>query len=81
MKLPFRFGVRAKLFLASVSVIAIAVMVAQAYLSSALDTLLTDRIRNDLFVRLELVERETDPLRSRSGTRSRTISAHAHTHA
>jgi two-component system phosphate regulon sensor histidine kinase PhoR len=56
----FRFGVRAKLFLASVSVIAIAVVVAHAYLSSALDRMLTDRIRDDLFVRLELVAREAE---------------------
>src|SRR5438445_106743 len=55
MRLPFRFGVRAKLFLASVSVIAIAVVVAHAYLSSALDRMLTERIRDDLFVRLDLV--------------------------
>ncbi|HEY2370863.1 MAG TPA: HAMP domain-containing protein, partial [Polyangiaceae bacterium] len=59
-RLPFRFGVRAKLFLASISVIAIAVIVAHAYLSSALDRMLTDRIRGDLFVRLALVERETE---------------------
>ncbi len=59
-RLPFRLGVRAKLFLASVSVIAIAVVVAHAYLSSALDRMLTERIRDDLFVRLALVERETE---------------------
>src|SRR6185369_16597265 len=56
----FRFGVRAKLFLASVSVIVIAVVVAHAYLSSSLDRMLTDRIRDDLFVRLALVEREAE---------------------
>src|SRR6185295_13740176 len=61
-RLPFRFGVRAKLFLASVSVIVISVVVAHAYLSSSLDRMLTDGIRDDLFVRLALVEREAEPI-------------------
>jgi two-component system, OmpR family, phosphate regulon sensor histidine kinase PhoR len=59
---PFRFGVRTKLFLASVSVIAIAVVVAYAYLSNVLDRMLTERIRDDLFVRLEMVERQAEHL-------------------
>ncbi len=54
----FRFGVRAKLFFASASVIVIAVVVAHAFLSSALDRMLTERIRDDLFVRAELVARQ-----------------------
>ncbi len=55
-----RFGVRAKLFLASLAVIAVAVGAAYIYLSSALDRLITDRIRDDLFVRVELVAREAE---------------------
>jgi two-component system phosphate regulon sensor histidine kinase PhoR len=57
---PFRFGVRAKLFFASVAVIVVAVVVAYAYLSPTLDTLLTDRIRDDLFVRVDLVARQAE---------------------
>ena len=56
----FRLGVRAKLFFASIAVILAAVVVAYAYLSSTLDTLLTDRIRDDLFVRVELVARQAE---------------------
>ncbi len=56
----FRFGVRAKLFFASVAVIIVAVVVAYAYLSPTLDALLTNRIRDDLFVRVELVARQAE---------------------
>ena len=53
-------GVRAKLFFASMGVIVLAVLAAHTFLSSALDTLLTDRIRDDLFVRAELVARSAE---------------------
>ena len=58
----FRFGVRAKLFLASVAVIAVSLWVAHAYLSRSLERMLTDRIRDDLFVRLAVVERDAESL-------------------
>lgn len=58
---PFvRLGVRAKLFLASITVIALSVLAAHAYLTSALEQLLTDRIEADLEVRASLVEREAE---------------------
>ncbi len=49
-----RLGVRTRLFLVSVCVIAVAAVVAHAYLSSALDALLTGRARRDLVVRAGL---------------------------
>ena len=58
-----RFGFRAKLFLASIGVIAVAVVVAYAYLSTALDGLLTARIRDDLYVRAGLAARQAEEAR------------------
>ncbi len=55
-----RFDVRAKLFLASVCVIAIAVLASYVYLSRSLETTITNRTRDDLFVRLEVVARDAE---------------------
>jgi two-component system phosphate regulon sensor histidine kinase PhoR len=55
-----RVGVRVKLFLGSLVAIVIAVVVVYVYLSSALARLLTDRIREDLFVRADLVARQAE---------------------
>ncbi|CAN5790788.1 phosphate regulon sensor histidine kinase PhoR [soil metagenome] len=54
------FGVRTKLFLASLGIIAISILVAHAYLASALEQLMTTRIENDLSVRAELVKRDVE---------------------
>ncbi|HEY1955970.1 MAG TPA: ATP-binding protein [Polyangiaceae bacterium] len=62
MSRVFRFDVRAKLFLASVSVIAIAVLASYAYLSSSLDRTLTARVRDDLFIRLDVAAAEAEQL-------------------
>jgi two-component system phosphate regulon sensor histidine kinase PhoR len=53
-----KLGLRSKLFFTSLGLILISVLVADAYLSGALDADLTRRVRDDLFVRLGLVERE-----------------------
>ena len=53
-----KLGIRSKLFLVTLALIAVSVVVADAYLNSALDADLTERVRADLFVRLNFVERE-----------------------
>lgn len=50
-------GFRAKLFFISVGLIAVAVVVAYTYLRASLERTLHAQIRDDLFVKLELVER------------------------
>jgi two-component system phosphate regulon sensor histidine kinase PhoR len=50
-----KLGVRGKLFLVSLGLIAAAVIVADVYLTHALDRQLTERIRDDLLVRAALV--------------------------
>lgn len=49
-----KLGVRAKLFLVSLSLIAAAVVVADVYLTTTLDRQLTERIRDDLLARAAL---------------------------
>lgn len=49
-----RLGLRARLFLASLGLIAISLVPAYAYLTTSLDRLLVDRIREDLAVRAGL---------------------------
>ncbi len=51
-------GVRAKLFLVSLGIIVVSVLALDAYLRSAFDEALTERIKDDLLVRLGLLERE-----------------------
>jgi two-component system phosphate regulon sensor histidine kinase PhoR len=53
-----KVGIRSKLFLLSFGLIAAALVAADSYLSGALDRSLTARIREDLAVRLDLVEHE-----------------------
>ncbi|MBI4699742.1 MAG: HAMP domain-containing protein [Deltaproteobacteria bacterium] len=53
-----KLGIRSKLFLVSVGLITLSVVVADAYLTRALDADLTERIRQDLVVRLRLIERD-----------------------
>jgi two-component system phosphate regulon sensor histidine kinase PhoR len=50
-----KLGIRSKLFLASLVLIAIAVVAAEVYLSRALEKQLTDRFAEDLLVRARLV--------------------------
>jgi two-component system phosphate regulon sensor histidine kinase PhoR len=50
-----KLGIRSKLFVASLALITIAVVAAEAYLSRALEQQLTDRFANDLLVRARLV--------------------------
>jgi two-component system, OmpR family, phosphate regulon sensor histidine kinase PhoR len=57
-------GHRSKLFLLSVGLIAIAVVAADVYITPAIDSLLTDRIRDNLAVRLELIEREASQMQA-----------------
>lgn len=52
-----KLGIRSKLFLLSVSLIAISLLIADTYLREALDRFLTGQIEKGLFVRLDLVER------------------------
>lgn len=54
------FGVRTKLFLAALGIIALSLLVAHAYLASALERLMTSRIEADLSVRAELVKRDVE---------------------
>ncbi len=49
-----KLGVRAKLFLISIGVIALTVIIADLYLTSAIERLLVTRIREDLLVRADL---------------------------
>jgi two-component system phosphate regulon sensor histidine kinase PhoR len=51
-----RFGARARLFLLTLGLIAATVVAAEIYLRTALDALLTERIREDLFRRAALVQ-------------------------
>jgi two-component system phosphate regulon sensor histidine kinase PhoR len=51
-----KLDIRAKLFAVSLGLIAASVVAAELYLSPAIDANLTERIRDDLFVRLALVE-------------------------
>jgi two-component system phosphate regulon sensor histidine kinase PhoR len=51
-----RFDIRAKLFAASLGLIAMSVLAAQLYLRPAIETNLTDRMRGDLLARLSLIE-------------------------
>jgi two-component system phosphate regulon sensor histidine kinase PhoR len=51
-------GIRSKLFLITIGLITVSVAVADAYLSSVLDADLTKRVRADLLVRLNFVERD-----------------------
>ena len=50
-----KLGIRAKLFLVSLALIGIAVLATEAYLSRALQSQLTERIRADLVVRARLI--------------------------
>jgi len=53
-----KLGIRSKLFLVSLGLIVLSVAVANAYLTRALDTDMTERIRQELLVRLRLIERD-----------------------
>jgi len=53
-----RIGVRGRLFLVSLGLIAGSIAAAYVFLSGALDRYLTDRTRDDLFVRLDLIDLE-----------------------
>ena len=53
-----KLGIRSKLFLVSLGLIVVSVAVANAYLTRALDTDMTERIRQELLVRLRLIERD-----------------------
>jgi two-component system phosphate regulon sensor histidine kinase PhoR len=53
-----KLGIRAKLFLVSLGLIAASMVAADAFLTTALDADLTKRVRGDLFVRLRLMERD-----------------------
>lgn len=63
-----RPGIRGKLFLISLGLIAGALFVSDLVLTTALDKSLTERTRTDLIVRTELAERETSRLAEKSGT-------------
>ncbi len=51
-------GIRSRLFLVSLGLITVSAFAADAYLIAALDADLTDRVREDLLVRLNFVERD-----------------------
>jgi two-component system phosphate regulon sensor histidine kinase PhoR len=53
-----KLGIRSKLFLVSLGLIVFSVAIANAYLTRALDTDMTERIRLELLVRLHLIERD-----------------------
>jgi len=53
-------GIRGKLFLVSLGVIATVLVAAELYLSSVLETQLTERIRDDLIVRARLVAQRVE---------------------
>ena len=55
--LVLKLGIRSKLFLVSLGLIVFSVAIANAYLTRALDTDMTERIRQELLVRLHLIER------------------------
>lgn len=56
----FALRLRTKLLLATMGVVAVALVAAHAYLSSALESLVGERIMNDLSVRADLVTREAE---------------------
>ena len=60
-------GVRSRPFLASLGLIAVSLLIADAYLSSALERTLTRRIREDLEARLALVERDASLVTATQG--------------
>jgi len=71
-----RPGIRGKLFLISIGLIAGALLVSDLVLTSSLDKTLTARTRTDLMVRTELAEREATRLAETSATHaSRTWEA------
>jgi two-component system phosphate regulon sensor histidine kinase PhoR len=53
-----KLGIRSKLFLVSLGLIVASVAIATAYLTRALDADMTERIRQELLVRLRLIERD-----------------------
>jgi two-component system phosphate regulon sensor histidine kinase PhoR len=53
-----KLGIRSKLFLVSLGLIILSVAIANAYLTRALDRDMTERIRQELLVRLHLIERD-----------------------
>ena len=55
-----KLGIRSKLFLVSLGLIVVSVAIANAYLTRALDTDMTERIRQELLVRLRLIERDAE---------------------
>ncbi len=57
-----KLGIRSKLFLLSVGLIAVSCIAAYGYLSTALDRFLTDSIRDDILVRLDLVRHDVGAL-------------------
>jgi hypothetical protein len=52
-----RLGIRSKLFLGSLMLIGVVIAAAEIYLSHALETQLTERIRSDLYTRAGLIAR------------------------
>ncbi len=56
--MKLRFGVRLKLFLVTLALIAVSVVVADAYLTRSTAEQVTQTVRDDLFVRAALVARE-----------------------
>jgi two-component system phosphate regulon sensor histidine kinase PhoR len=59
-----RLGVRGKLFLVSIVLIAISVMTAEAYLTPAVTSRLSDSIRSSLFARARLVARDVSSFKA-----------------
>ncbi len=66
-----RLGIRAKLFLASLGLITISVLAADAYLTTAFDSDLVERVRADLYARLSLVERDASAFTAALDDRAR----------
>jgi two-component system phosphate regulon sensor histidine kinase PhoR len=62
-----KLGIRAKLFLVSLGLMAVAAVVADLYLTARLDELITDRIRDDLYGRARLVAHAAAALPENSG--------------
>ncbi len=62
-------GIRSKLFLVSLGLIAASVVAAGLYLSTALDRSLTERVRADLLVRAQLVARDASVTVAKAGDR------------
>jgi two-component system phosphate regulon sensor histidine kinase PhoR len=61
-----KLNIRAKLFAVSLGLIAVSVIAAELYLRPAIELNLTDRIRDDLLVRLSLVEQAAGRARDTS---------------